>query len=423
MLLAAFVATTMSTMSSCYKNDNETARLTPAPGVTLGTRGEAMVKNQNHFAWNMFGEVNKRAGGKNSVCSPLSMIYCLGMVNAGASGTTSSEIMSAMGFEGSGSELNNFCNNLLTQLPAQDRTTTFSIANCVEVNEPFTLLPDYVDTVKKDYDALVENRDFGDGKFGDYINGWVSDKTGGMIPKLVDEVNADAVAYVINALYFKGIWQRKFAKNVTAKKSFTKADGTTTEVDMMHQTEDFTFDTTEIYKALSMNYGNRAYSMQILLPNDGRTVDDVIAAVKALDWKSYLSRMESGEVEVSLPKFSIEYGGDMGELLRSLGIRRVFTNAAEMDKFCSRDTYVSKVAQKAKIEVDEEGTEAAAATYAEVMCTSAPPTVPLTFCADHPFVFVITERSTGLVCFVGVFAGESQARGHSVTRSRRLLRW
>lgn len=394
-------------ITACTTNkDNDNNSVSPAPGISLGTRALEMVKSQNNFAWRMMGEVNNNANGKNTICSPLSMVYCLGMVNTGAVGDTSDEITSVLGFSSGVADINQYCNKLLTELPKQDKTTKINIANCVEVNKPYTLLDAYKKEVETSYNALVENCDFSDSGFKDYINNWVSKQTEKMIPKLIDNVNQDAVAYIINALYFKGVWANKFDKANTQKAMFNKDDGSTTEIDMMYQTDYFKYAATADFQALNMDYGNGAYSMQILLPTEGKHVSDVIAAMQKQNWQDFLSTMSIYQVAVSIPRFSIEYGSEMNSLLINLGISKLFSSLeADLSNFSDMQTYISKIVQKAKIEVDEEGTKAAAATYAELECSSVGYENTITFTADKPFVFVITEHSTNTICFMGVYNG------------------
>lgn len=276
----------------------------------------------------------------------------------------------------------------------------------MEVNKTNELLSEYKKNVSDSYDALVETRDFSESGFKEYLNKWVNKRTDGMIPSLFDDISSDAAAYIINALYFKGLWTQRFDKHNTQSMDFTKSDGSSIKTDMMTQTDDFKYYDNDTFQALGMNYGNGSYSMQVLLPQSGKTLDDVVKAMKAIDWKSFVGSMSTHETDVRLPRFTIEYGGEKNEVLESLGIKQMFTTQADFSNFCKMSTYVSKVVQKAKIEVDEEGTKAAAATYAEMLFTSSGVHTTKQFYADHPFIFVITEYSTGTICFMGQYTGE-----------------
>lgn len=403
MMMAPLLAFT-----ACSNNENggsETSKYNPGT-IRLNTAQQQMSNNANAFAWKMLGAEHASTGEKSLVVSPLSMVYCLGMINTGAVGETSDEITKTLGFNVGVVDINQYCRTMLDEMPKLDSRTTMNIANCIEVNKSYELLPDYKSSVVDSYDALVENRDFADSDFKNDVNKWVSKRTDGMIPSLIDDIKADAVAYIINALYFKGQWSERFDKQNTTKKDFTKLDGSTKKVDMMAQTEDFKYYDNDTFQALGMNYGNGSYSMQVLLPQSGKSLDDVIKDIQERDWKSFVDAMSTHEVDVQLPRFTIEYGGEKNELLQDLGIKRIFTSEAEFSNFCKLSTYVSKIVQKAKIEVDEEGTKAAAATYGEMVLTSVGPDSTKHFNANHPFIFVITEHSTGTICFMGQFVGE-----------------
>lgn len=406
-LLAATAAMSAFSLTACSSIENSSPNfvICPSPGITLDKGEVQMVAGQNDFAWRMFGKVNAGNDLKSIVVSPLSMAYCLGMVNNGAAGQTSDEITKAFGMDGGTDDMNGFCLKMMKMLPALDPQTTFDIANYVEVNKDYDLQKDFKKAVKNYYDALVESRDFRESGFKDYLNGWVSKQTKGMIPELFKDVDPTAVSYIINALYFKSVWTNKFDKTNTTKDIFTKADGSTTKVDMMHQTDEFNYSSNEAFSALSMNYGNGAFSMQVLLPAEGKSISDVVTAMKGVKWVDFVRQMSRYEVNISLPKFNIEYGGTMKELLRSLGISIMFTPQADFSKFCNIEAYVSDVIQKAKIEVDEEGTKAAAATVTGMVTTSINPTPTADFRADRPFVFVITENSTGTISFIGQYSG------------------
>lgn len=406
-LPVAFAVMTMAGVTSCYGDNDGDDVKKYAPGtLSLSAEQTAMSVNQNSFAWRMFDVVNTKSDGGNTVVSPLSMVYCLGMVNNGAAVETSKEITSALGFDAGVADINEYCKKLLEEMPKLDSKTTMAIANCVEVNKQYALQQDFEKAVKDNFNALVESRNFADSGFKDYLNRWVRKHTSGMIPELFSDVDAAAVSYIVNAIYFKGVWAEKFDKANTSTAAFTTSDGKITNVDMMHQTSSFKYTATDLCQVLNMDYGNGSYSMQLLLPRNGKTVEDVISAMKGQDWRSFIEGMGGCEVRAYVPKFTIEYGGEMNSMLENLGATTMFTPLADFSKFCDKDVYVSRVIQKAKIAVDEEGTTAAAATGAEMMETAVAPSEPVTFRADHPFIFVITEHSSGTICFIGQYGGK-----------------
>jgi len=376
--------------------------------LDLSSEEQTMCVKTNDFAWRMFGEVCSAAEGQNTVVSPLSVVYALGMVNNGASGETATEISTTLGFDGNTDALNSYCHKLMNVFPSLDKATRFDVANCVLVNKNYTLQNDFKKTVQKQYSALVESRDFADGKLTTHINEWCNKHTQGMIPKMLDNTDPDAIAYIMNALYFKGPWAKKFDKGITHKANFYKADGTKQLTDMMRQTDDFGYAVNDTFATLSMDYGNGAYSMQVLLPNNGKTIANVVEAMKSQSWHNFIGSINKREVNVVMPKFTIEQSTTLNDILTKLGIQKMFSaGEANFSRFCDRPSYVSKVLQKAKIEVDEEGTKAAAVTVVEMELTSMlQEEITPSFIANRPFIFVITENSTATVCFIGQYTGE-----------------
>lgn len=401
-LISAVMAT--ATMASCACGNK--AANNERGTIQLSAEEARLAEQSNTFAWNMLAEVENNADTENTVVSPLSMTYALGMACNGANGNTRKEITTTLGFDGNTENLNNYCRKMTDRLPALDKNTRVDIANSVMVNKQYTLKSDFTKTAEKMYGALAESKDFADNGFKDYINGWCSKHTNGMIPTIIDNPDPSAVAYLLNALYFKGQWTSPFEKHNTNKGIFTKADGKKTPMDMMWQKDEFAYKNANTFDALSMDYGNGAYSMQILLPHKGMKTSDVVNEMKQTSWKDFVAQMTKQEVEVTIPKFTIEYGDVMNNVLKRLGINDAFdSNKADFSLLCDASTYISRVIQKAKIEVDEEGTKAAAVTAVEIMLTSAGPDNSLTFIADHPFVFAITEHSTGTICFIGTYKG------------------
>jgi len=376
--------------------------------LDLSSEEQAMCVKTNDFAWRMFGEVCSAAEGQNTVVSPLSVVYALGMVNNGASGETATEISTTLGFDGNADALNSYCHKLMNVFPSLDKATRFDVANCVLVNKNYTLQNDFKKTVQKQYSALVESRDFADGKLTTHINEWCNKHTQGMIPKMLDNPDPDAIAYIMNALYFKGPWAKKFDKDITHKANFYKADGTKQLTDMMRQTDDFGYAVNDTFATLSMDYVNGAFSMQVLLPNNGKTIANVVEAMKSQSWHDFIGSINKREVNVVMPKFTIEQSTTLNDILTKLGIQKMFSaGEADFSRFCDRPSYVSKVLQKAKIEVDEEGTKAAAVTVVEMELTSMlQEEITPSFIANRPFIFVITENSTATVCFIGQYTGE-----------------
>ena len=381
--------------------------------IVLSQAQQEFVTKGNGFALNL---VNKLYNGKSFICSPLSLQFALGMVNAGAQGKTSDEICAMLGYgAGAPDEVNAYAKCLADALTSVDRTTSMDIANILVYNTNFngksgvSLNKPFVSALDKYYDAGIETFDFEADKFAARINGWCSEKTHKMIPSILDDVDPITLCYILNAVYFKGVWANKFDKRWTREEDFFPEKGASKKVEMMHLTDDFGYSANENWKSLTMPYGNKAFRLTAYLPQKGKTVADVLATLDAETLARTSGIRYTDEVRVSFPKFETASTMPLNDILKELGMKRAFKSGAAdlklMSPFADR---ISSVLQKAKIKLDEEGTEAAAVTVVAVEgCTAIPnPPEPLTFRADHPFFYVITEISTGAVIFAGCYAGD-----------------
>jgi serpin B len=272
---------------------------------------------------------------------------------------------------------------------------------------------DYAATIAKFYEAQLQGLNFASSSAAGVINGWCNQHTNGMIPKIIDETKAEAVAYVLNAIYFKAIWADKFDKDLTRKEQFTTAANIKKDVQMMNKTADYGYMETDTYQAVRLPYGNGAYSMVVLLPKASAKLCEVLAGMDGAKWKTLTSSMHEREVILKLPRFEIDTSTDLIDLLKNLGIVRAFDAFnAEFDKIADSGTlFISKMKQLARIEVNEEGTKAAAVTIAEMSYTTSvgPGPLPVEFYADHPFAYFITEQSSGAIFFMGTYEAPSNS--------------
>ena len=378
------------------------------------TAGQQQLVNQsNDFAFNLFRRATQQGPAgpcltapQSIILSPISITYALGMLNNGAAGETQQQINQVLGFGETGADgINEFCKKMLTEAPQLDKLTKVMIANTLYVNKDYHLLPSFVQKANDYYDAQPETRDFADGKTLDVINQWASDHTGHMINQVMSEYefNPDAVSYLLNATYFKGAWAEKFNKNDTRYEDFY---GREQKVPMMHQEHQFNYSENELCQALQLPYGNNAYAMTILLPREGKTVGEVLQTLTAESWERY-RWMNDAIVDVKLPRFESQSNVNLVGIMSDLGMPRAFTDSAEFPNFCNVPTFIGMMKQVARIKLDEEGTEAAAVTVIG-METTALPSEPqrVNFHANRPFLYVISERSTGTIFFIGQYLGD-----------------
>ena len=273
------------------------------------------------------------------------------------------------------------------------------------LNGAHSLLDSYKSTVGKSYKAEVANLDFSKNAASlKTINGWCDKQTNGMIPQVLDEVNPNMLAYLLNALYFKSEWKEKFSKSNTGSEPFAAGDGTKKKVPMMKKEGSFLYQDNDVFRVVSLPYGNGAFRMLVVLPQSGKNLADVSAALKAADWDQFLHSMVSCDVDLWLPKFETKYSKRLNEILSAMGMPSSFSPLADFKAMSPAALCLSFVKQDTAIKVDEEGTEAAAISTAGMMATAAAPGQHVVFHADQPFLYLITENSTGAILFAGKYA-------------------
>ena len=385
--------------------------------VTLDETQKGYVDAGNRMAFRFLGEM---FDNENLVCSPLSLQYALAMTANGASGQTRQEIIDFLGYgEEDIDALNEYSKTLLEQLPAVDLDVTLKVTDALLVNDKFPLLPSFKETVENNYYAAVDNMDFSDPEqVAARINEWASRNTDGFIDNILSasEISEDAVAYIMNALYFKAKWAGSeydpmFESDATKPEDFHLSDGSTIKVDMMRNMRWHQYAEMDGYKVLAIPYAGYKYYMYILLP-DENDINGLIEKLKTTSWSDILSKMKSdAEVYIRIPKFEIENKYNLNDALQALGVTRPFQSGmAEFDMMFQPKQpkyyyWIEKVIQKARIKVSEKGTEAGAVTIVEMDgVAEAPGDEPkkVFFYADRPFVFVIGEKTSGTILFEGV---------------------
>ena len=355
---------------------------------------------------------------ENLVCSPLSLQYALAMAANGASGETLQEIIDFLGYGEEGIEaLNEYSKILLEQLPAVDLDVDLNVTNALIVNDKFPLLPSFKEIVENNYYAAVDNMDYSDPKqIAASINDWTKRSTNGFIDKLVEpsEISPEAVAFIMNALYFKAKWagskyEPMFREEGTRSEDFHLKDGKTVKAKMMRNTRHHEYAEMDGYKVLVLPYANGKFNMYVLLP-DENNIEGMIEKLQTTSWSEIRANLKhDAEVHVKLPKFDIENKYNLNDALEALGVKKAFkAGVAEFDgMFQPKPGYyywINRVIQKSRIAVSEWGTEAGSVTVVEMdgEAGDAPEPKKVYFYADHPFVFVIGEETSGTILFEGV---------------------
>lgn len=408
--LSALTLASCSSTNKIVKEDNATKPNsymdTDAKYLILSNDQRATINKGNEFSVNLF---KTQIDMQSKVISPLSVSYLMGMLANGADGDTQKEILASLGVSDVTLQtLNESYRALLNCTVTADKQTTINIANYIAADKHFSLKSDFRNTVGKMYDAGVESLDFSSSKAVDKINQWCSKQTNGMIPKIVDRLSASDVAVLMNAIYFEGTWETPFEKELTKEENFRGYTRDIKRVQMMHQEDNFSYLNNNTFEAVTLPYGNRTYNMTVLLPKEGVSIEEMMKQLDAQKIGSLYRDMEKCVVDLKLPKFTTSTEVVLNDAISKLGAPSIFTGAANFKNMSDASIFISKMLQKAKIEVSEEGTKAAAITAGMVAMTALNPDEPrhVKFHANRPFVYIITERQTGAIFFIGQYLGE-----------------
>jgi serpin B len=386
-------------INSCSKNDDNT--FTPG-NINLTLKQQAIIQNTNDFGIRFFKNINSTKGNSNLFISPLSISMALGMTYNGSGGTTKTAFESTLGFTGYyRKDINTTYKSLLDYFPTCDNKVTLDIANSIWYRQDFNVLQSFIDTNKFYFNATVSPLDFNDPEAKNVINKWVSDNTNNKIPTIIDNITPDNVMFLINAVYFKGFFKMMFDKNNTTDAPFRLADGTTKQVKMMNQKASHLFFENSVFSSVELPYSNGRFNLEIFVPKDGSTVDDIVSLLSVPVWNNWLnSYIKQQEVIINLPKFKFSYEQTLNVPLTDLGLGVAFTDLADFSNINpTANLYISEVKHKTYVDVNEEGTEAAAVTSVGISVTSIGN--PVYFSADRPFLFVISEKESKSILFMG----------------------
>ncbi|MGI6792954.1 serpin family protein [Bacteroides sp. KG68] len=406
MLKKTFAALSMLCIfASCQSDENPSPRPQPRKDITLTRTEQEMLDKGNDFAFRFFSQVCKTENeNPNLFVSPLSAALCLSMATNGATGNTLEEMKAALGFSGySLEEMNDYNRKLVSALLGLDNTTRLGIANSIWIRQGFGVHDDFVSVNKRMYDARVQELDFSSPKAVDVINNWCAEKTNNCITEVLKEIPEAARLYLLNALYFKGNWTNRFSKAATAQEQFTNGDGSRSAVQMMNMDEGrFNYWKNDYFSIAEFPYGNEAFSMAVLLPTEGKSLEECLPQLTGERWQEWNKSLWGATLNVKLPRFELKYDKDLKADMMALGMKDAFDEiAADFSKMSASALFIGLLKQYSYVKVDEEGTEAAAVTVVAEMTSSVGPLEAQTFHVNRPFVFLIKEKSTGAVLFMG----------------------
>lgn len=427
---ACFAALTFA-MAACQSDDNEVEDTQETPTeegtaskdsvdseeidysytpIEMTATEAAIATRYGDFAFNYFRAVEESLSQDEQsqfVVSPLSASLALGMVANGAAGDTRQELINGLGLGDYGvDEMNGLNKKLAYDLPKQDGTATVSLANSVWVGEQFSLLESFVTSLSDNYNA--EARQLTAATAAADINQWCAEKTNNLIQNLLSGIDEDTEVILLNTLYFKAAWRVPFKEKESEQGDFGNEDGTVSKVDFMQKTSSYPYVANEQCAVAELPYGNGAFSLYVVLPNEGNALKNCLEGMDGETWSGLRGKMTETMLSVRLPKFTIANKMQLAQAMGALGIRKMFGSGSDFSLMSEQAVFVSSMLQAASFSVDEKGTEAAAATVITndgLSVGDDAGTVDATdFHIDRPFLFLLTEKSTGSVLFMGKVA-------------------
>lgn len=374
----------------------------PADAQAIPLRAALLnrVQQDNAFAFDLLRNTILTSNEANVFVSPLSVSIALGMTRNGAMGTTKTEMDSVLKIKDfSDDEINEYYRVMVRALPGIDPTTKLILANSIWLRMGFDVKPDFLRLNADNFGAYIKSLDFSKSWAVDTINNWCAAKTNNLIQKPLDQIPTDAMMYLVNTIYFKGIWCKPFDPKSTKEDDFTTDAGTILKVNMMHLKDTFNYRVDSNAQYLDMPYGNKAFSMTVILPNEGKSVYNVLNAMNGKSWNAVLSEMHMQEVQVYFPRFKAQNKFLLNDALENMGMKLAFSPYANFRQIADTNLCLNRVLHDTYIEVTEKGTVAAAATVVEIGLTSI--AMPAIFNVNKPFLFMIREKSTGVILFIG----------------------
>ncbi len=363
---------------------------------------QVVIEASNEFGLGLFGRVVANDARPNVVLSPLSASMALGMTLNGAEGSTFDAMRSTLAFGSlTRADVNASYRELIDILTDLDPRVEFAIANAIWANENVPFHQAFFDVVAAAFDARTESRNFSDPATLAAINGWVSDRTGGLIDSIVDGLDPTLVMLLVNAIYFDAAWTHRFDAAKTRPQAFTRADGSAVQVDMMSmEGVELPRSFGPSYQAVELPYGGGAFSMVVVLPDSNTGARALASSLDPDAWGAIVDGLSPSRLDLlSLPKLTLEYDQYLNDALKAMGMGVAFGGAADFSRMSpvGQDLCISFVRQKTFVEVDERGTRAAAVTGVGIGIVSFNGLI-----VNRPFLFAIRERLSGTILFVGL---------------------
>ncbi len=372
----------------------------------LSSSEAKLVESDNSFGLKLFKEINTEMADSNVFISPLSISMALGMTYNGARESTEEAMRTTLEFANlSMDEINESYKSLIELLGGIDSDVEFNIANSIWYRNDYTFEQDFFERCSEYFDARVAGLDFHEPQAArDTMNNWVDENTNGKIEEIVDYVDPmNDVMFLINAIYFNGTWTYQFDEEDTKEESFHLPGGGTKDCNMMEIRSLFKYFEDSILQAIDIPYGNGNYSMTVILPDYGEDIDELIAGLTQEKWDGWMDSFTEDTVTLFFPKLKLEYRIKdlLEDALTSLGMGVAFDyqEADFTGMYEPGGIFIDRIIHKTFLEVDEEGTEAAAATVVAMSLTCIEG--DLTIRVNRPYIFAIRENHSGTILFIG----------------------
>ena len=366
---------------------------------------QEVVQTDNAFGLNLFRAMIEEESAENILISPLSISMALGMTLNGASGQTYEDMVATLEKAGLAEyEINQTYSYLIDLVTGLDPKVTVALANSIWYRDTFEVEQPFLDTNLQYFDAQIADLDFDAPKSVDIINDWVNQKTNGKIAEIIEEIGPETVMFLVNALYFKGNWTYQFDPAETFEAAFHNADESVTQVPTMHMTATLPYLRTNTFTAVDLPYGDSLFSMMVILPDIDAGISGLVNQLNETSLAQWVIQLTPAAVSLALPRFEIAYEDTLRRFLKQLGMSIAFRPYVADFTRMNRNgmalgLHIEEVYHKTYIEVNEEGTKAAAVTAVQMDTESSAGAHPLRF--DRPFVFVIRERHSNALLFIG----------------------
>lgn len=364
-----------------------------------------LIDANTQFSLKLLLEIAQQNSSKNIFVSPYCLAVALAMTYNGATGETHEAMAKALELQGINLEEVNQANAVLREtLKNLEPNLQLYIANSLWTKEEIAFHPEFVQLNKKFYQAKLQELNFNDPKAPSIINNWIKQSTNGKIDKIIDQIEPNSILFLINAAYFKGNWSTPFPQTATKDHPFTLLDGTQKQHPMMFQSGNYQYQHNDTFQAISLAYGEGRFSMYIFLPNNEVDLNGFYEKLNADNWEKWMNQFALQQGSIGLPRFKFEYSIELNDALKALGMEIAFD--CESADFSGMrpippNLCINKIKHKTFIEVNEEGTEASAATAVEMVVKSFMPEKEFNMVVDHPFFCTIQDNQTGTILFMG----------------------